>query len=185
MKNRKSILVVFLLVAAMLMSVGYAALTDELGITGDLKTDTTQSMAEFDADVYFFSANIVTDETGNQSVAQVLEGRDDAKIQALHFTEKDQVVKAKFVITNDPLDEFAAKIAGSSVSVSNNGGHEPIFTVTWSWQEDSIDTNDIVLKPGESQDLFVTITLKETPQEIHQAEFSVSYTATAEEVPQG
>jgi hypothetical protein len=49
MKNRKIVVVAFLLVATMLLGVGYAALTDELTITGSLKTDTTAAMSAFGA----------------------------------------------------------------------------------------------------------------------------------------
>lgn len=182
MKNRKFVVAAFLLAAAMLLGVGYAALTDELSIVGTLKTDTTEAMGEFDADVYFSGTSIVRDDTKNQAVSQILDGRDDAKIEALHFTAKDQVVKAKFTISNDSANEFAASIKGSQVVVTNNAqDHNPIFDVVWSWNEDTVDTGDIELAPGASQDLWVTITLKETPQEIHNAEFSISYTATAVE----
>ena len=56
MKNRKSIVVAFLLVAVMLLGVGYAALTDILDITGS--ADINQSAAEeaFNEDVYFTGA---------------------------------------------------------------------------------------------------------------------------------
>ena len=183
MKNRKTVVVAFLLVAVMLLGVGYAALTDTLTITGSLKTDTTVAMEEFDADVYFSATSIVTDDTGNKAVSQILDGRDDAKIEALHFTEKDQVVKAKFTITNLAENEFDAMIEGSSITVTNNADdHDPIFEVVWSWAENSVDTSDVEIAHGESKDLWVTITLTETPQEVHNAEFNVSFTATAIEV---
>lgn len=183
MKRRKSVVVVFLLAAAMMLSVGYAALTDTLTIDGDLQTDTTVAMDEFDDDVYFSGTSIVQDDTGNKAVSQILDGRDDAKIEALHFTVADQVVKAKFTITNDQANEFAASIVGSDITVTNgDAGHNPIFSATWSWAVDSIDHTTAVLQPNESKDLWVTITLLETPQEIHEATFSVSYTATAVEV---
>lgn len=186
MKNRNTVVVVFLLVAVMLLGVGYAALTDTLTITGNLKTDTTVAMDEFNTDVYFSAASIVQDDTGTQSVAQILEGRDDGKIEALHFTTADQVVVAKYTITNEQANEFAASIKGSDVTITNNAhDHAPIFSAVWSWSADAVDHNDVVLQPGESQDLYITITLLETPQEIHEAEFSVSYVATAVDAEQG
>lgn len=183
MKNRKIVVTAFLLVAVMLLGVGYAALTDTLTITGDLKTDTTVAMDEFDADVYFSGTSIVRDDTGNKAVSQILDGRDDAKIEALHFTEKDQVVEAQFTITNLDTNEFAALIEGVEVTVGNNADdHDPIFSVVWSWEQGLENNNDVTLQPGESHNLWVTITLNETPQEIHEATFSVTYTATAVEV---
>jgi hypothetical protein len=63
MKNRKTVVMAFLLVAVMLLSVGYAALTDVLDITGS--ADVNQSAAEeaFNEDIYFSAA--VANQTGN------------------------------------------------------------------------------------------------------------------------
>lgn len=63
MKNRKTIVVAFLLSAVMLMSVGYAALTDVLDITGS--ADVNQAAAEdsFNEDIKFTGA--LANETGN------------------------------------------------------------------------------------------------------------------------
>ena len=182
MKNRKIVVVAFMLIATMLLGVGYAALTDTLSIAGTLKTDITVAMDEFDSYVYFSGTSIVTDDTGNKAVSQILDGRDDAKIEALHFTAKDQVVKAMFTITNHADNEFSALITGGNIIITNNADdHDPIFTTGWSWEENTVDTADVTLAPGESKNFWVTITLNETPQEIHNAEFTVSYTATAVE----
>ena len=63
MRNKKIILVAFILCAAMVIGVGYAALTDILDITGS--ADVNQSAAEeaFNEDIYFSAA--VANETGN------------------------------------------------------------------------------------------------------------------------
>ena len=190
MKRRKSVVVVFLLAAAMMLSVGYATLTDKLSITGGLETDPTTAMNDFDADVYFSGTSIVQDDTGNKAVSQILDGGDDAKIEALHFTVKDQVVKAKFTIANDSVD-FAASIEVNAatgededrdgISVENNAEHDPIFSVEWSWEEEGSNHDTAEIQPGKTKDLWVTITLDETPQENHEATFTVSYTATAVE----
>ena len=56
MKNRKTVVVAFLLCAVLLLGVGYAALSDTLDITGS--ADVNQSAAEeaFNEDVYFSAA---------------------------------------------------------------------------------------------------------------------------------
>lgn len=174
MKNRKIVIVAFLLVAMMLLGVGYAALTDELTITGELQADTSVSQGEFDADIYFSAAAIVTDGTGNNAVAQILDGRDDAKVVATHFTTAGQEIVAKFTITNDS-PEFASILTPSTLVVTNEAAHDPVFTVTWSWSDRETDTGDYTLMPGESKDLWVTITLDETPTEIHKATFKVTF----------
>lgn len=177
MKNRKTIITAFLLVACMLIGVGYAALTDTLTITGDLKADTSVSQTDFEDDVYFSATSVVTDDTGNKAASQILEGRDDAKITAQHFTAKNQIVKVMYTIKNDSTD-FAAAITPSAntVTVENaDPSHNPIFKVEWSWDENSVVTGAAEIAAGASKNLWVTITLTETPIEAHTATFTVTY----------
>ena len=181
MKNRKVVVIAFLVVAAMLMGIGYAALTDTLTITGDLKADTSVSQPEFDADIYFSSTSIVSDDTGNMAASQILEGRDDAKITAQHFTTAGQKVKVKFTIANDST-EFAARLTPTALNVTNGtegteNEHEAIFDVVWSWNENSVDQSTFDLQPGTSKDLWVTIELSVTPTEEHTANFNVQFNA--------
>ena len=181
MKNRKTVVVAFLLVAAMLLGVGYATLTDTLTITGDLGAGTSVSQTEFDTDVYFSSTNVVTDDTGNQAASQILEGRDDAKITANHFTVKDQKVVVKYVIANDST-EFDALIDPTvqQVIVDNGADHDPVFSVVWEWDElGSNDTAEATIAAGGTKDLYVTITLIETPTDDHTGTFEITYNATA------
>ena len=182
MKNRRTVVVAFLVAAVMLLGIGYAALTDTLTINGDLKSDPSASQNEFDGDIYFSATSIVQDDTGNQAASQILEGRDDAKIEAKHFSEEGQVVKVKFTITNDAENDFAAIITPNALTLTNGSegtdhAHKPIFSATWSWNESAEDTASYTLQPGESKDLWVTITVIERPTDAHTATFSVSFGA--------
>ena len=53
MKNRKRIVVAFMLVAVMLMGVGYAAVTNVLDIQGSVSVSATDAEKEFNEDIYF------------------------------------------------------------------------------------------------------------------------------------
>ena len=186
MKNRRTVVVAFLLVAVMLLGVGYAALTDTLTITGDLKSDPSASQTEFDGDIYFSATSIVRDDTGNQAASQILEGRDDAKIMAQHFSEEGQVVIVKFVITNDAENDFAAIVTPQALVLTNGSdgtdhAHDPIFSAVWSWSQTATEQSAVTLQPGESKDLFVTITVIERPTDAHTATFSVSYSVVETE----
>ena len=85
MKNRKSVIVAFLLVAVMLLGVGYAALTDVLDITGT--ADVNQSAAEesFNEDIFFSAA--VANESGNTASVNA-DNNDKASFTAntAHYT---------------------------------------------------------------------------------------------------
>ena len=184
MKNRKIVVAAFLLCAVMLLGVGYAALTDTLTINGQLKADNSKSEQDFDLDIYFARESmIVHDDSDNQAALQVADGRDDATIIAQHFTVKDQVVKVKMVIQNDS-PEFDALITTEDIDVivtPGTEGHDAVFDTTWSWAEDAVDQDDkTVPKNGGQLNLWVTITLKETPvDDTHTAEFTITFTATA------
>ena len=56
MKNRKTIIVAFLLVAALCLGIGYAALTDELSVKGVANVESVAAQTAFDVDVYFDSS---------------------------------------------------------------------------------------------------------------------------------
>ena len=186
MKNRKIVVVAFMLIAVLLMSVGFAELTDVLILDGTAKADTSVSATEFEDDVYFLSTSIVTDDTGNKAASQIKEGRDDATITADHFTTKGQVVKVKFTIANDSPD-FASKITlttniDGNVVVENDADHDPVFTVTWSWAEDTVTGGETTIGINSTKDLWVTIVLNETPIEAHSVSFNITFNAEAVEV---
>ena len=185
MKNRKIVVVAFMLIAVLLMSVGFAELTDVLTIDGTAKADTTVSATEFEDDVYFSATSIIIDGTGNKAASQIKEGRDDATITADHFTTKGQVVKVKFTIANDSIDfdamlSLTANIDGN-VALENNAEHDPVFTVTWSWAEDTVTGGATTIAASSSKDVWVTITLNETPIEAHSVSFNITYNVEAVE----
>lgn len=191
MKNRKIAVVAFLLISVMLLGVGYAELTDALEINGTVKADTSVSQTDFDDDVYFSNTSVVTDGTGNKAASQILEGRDSATITANHFTTKNQIVRVKFTIQNDSTDFNAvvtpdAAINTGNVSVDNGGtDHDPIFTVSWAWNEEGTDRETpATIAAGQSKDLWVTIVLNETPIEEHEASFTVKFGVEAVEPEQ-
>ena len=70
MKNRKFVVVAFLLVAVMLLGVGYAALTDTLIIIGNAHIDLDTANKTFDEKVYFSAAE-ATSTTGTGAAADV------------------------------------------------------------------------------------------------------------------
>ena len=53
MKNRRTVVVAFLLVAVMLLGIGYASLTDTLTIIGNAHIDLDTTNKTFDEKVYF------------------------------------------------------------------------------------------------------------------------------------
>ncbi len=56
MRNRKFALVVFFLIAALTLGIGYAALTDTLTIIGNAHIDMDAAAGQFEEKVYFAAA---------------------------------------------------------------------------------------------------------------------------------
>ena len=63
MKRRRTLITSLLLVAALALGIGYAALTDVLDINGTAKVEESAAEDAFNADVYFSAA--VANQAGN------------------------------------------------------------------------------------------------------------------------
>jgi hypothetical protein len=111
MKNRKFVVVAFLLVAVLLLGVGYAALSDTLDITGS--ADVNQSAAEeaFNEDVYFSAA--VANEDGNTASING-DNNDKASFTATGFT-RNQTTKFCFYANAHSVRHFNDLLRQSKV----------------------------------------------------------------------
>ena len=191
MKNRKIIVIAFVLAAVMLMGVGYAVLTDTLKFGGVLGADHTVAQNTFDGDIYFSSGSIVNDTAGHKAIISYEDDRDTAIITATNFTAKEQQVVVLLTIDNIH-QEFDAYVTPSAdvISVNPTGeaaqeeGHGVVFSATWHWTDSTGTTNDgtdarLINKIDGKAYILVTITLNETPTAAHQAEFEITLTATA------
>ncbi len=126
MRNRNTVVVAFLLVAVMILAVGYAALTDVFTISGTANVLTNQSSAVFDAKIYFLSAQYPTKEAGTTTgtsgildAASVGSDPDQASFTVNSLALKDEYAIFTFVIKNE--SEFAATIAITQEPSSNSG----------------------------------------------------------------
>ena len=149
MKNRRTLVVAFLLVAVMMLGVGYAALTDVLDITGS--ADVNQSAAEeaFNTDIYFTAA--VANEEGNTASVNA-DNNDKASFTANTLKGKGDKATFTYTITND--GDLDAEVTPRISSNTNT----QYFNVYSDWQGQAK-----VLKAGETVTYTVTIELIETP----------------------
>ena len=105
MRNRKRIIVSFMIIACMLMAVGFAALTDTLNLNGDAEIDFSSANNGFDADVYF-SAATATENGDNAYV--ISENPDKAEFEVRSLNTKGDTAKFTFTIQND--NDFTAYV---------------------------------------------------------------------------
>lgn len=186
MKNRKIIVIAFMLAAVMLIGVGYAELTDSLAIKGNLGADVSIAEAEFDGDVYFGTPEIKRDDTGHKATITFEDENDTAIIACAAFTTAGNTVQVLLPIYNDHV-EFDALVTPDVTNIVIDNGeadHDPVFSATWEWSDVSgtatgtHGAKTISKKAGDVSGveyILVTITLLETPTEAHSATFTVNF----------
>jgi len=135
MKNRKRVIVAFVMVAALCLGIGYAALNDTLYATGNLAVNKGEAQEDFKEDVYFTGDYTVADKAGQPisngvtvTIAADSQGdtADQLKITVnagVLQVKGDQVV-IKATMQNDSL-EYKALVTPQTATTSNS-----IFSVT-------------------------------------------------------
>ena len=186
MKNRKTVVVAFLLVAALLLGVGYAELTDTLHIAGTAGADTSVAASEFNQDVHFgqMAAGDYNFEKVDVSITSDGDGdtNDKAVIVAEKFTVANEQQKITLTIVNTSTEFDAQVTISTSVNVpvtptGTGEAHEPIFEAAWEWKDGTTGAKTIAA--GGNAKIVVTITMTETPTEAHQATFAIDLDAVA------
>lgn len=162
MKNRKTVVVAFLLVAVMLLGVGYAALTDILTINGSAEVSQTAAEDAFNEDIYFSDA--VAHEADNEAS---VDDTDNDKASFAANTLKGKGDKATFTFTI----ENAGDVDATVTPVLTSKDQVDYFTVTHDWEaaED--------LAAGEAITYTITVELSKTPTETISGSFEVELNA--------
>ncbi len=188
MKNRKVIVTAFLLVAVMLLGVGYAAVSDTLNFGGDATITDSQAQHEFDVDVrieavsetnggYF---NYVSDgpeiNLEDDLVVDIMGSGDNVQdvvdFQIFSLTDAGQSQVIWFKVVNDSAHD--ATLHGSTIT--ENGTHDYFDSEYVIYAADGSTVTDTLPAGGEVL-VKLTITLKGTPSDTYQGNFSFVITA--------
>ena len=158
-KNRRIAIISFVLVAILLLGIGFAQLTDVLTIGG---SDNSQEV--FDGDVYF--SNAVA------NVERVTASIDATDKDKATMTVKDYVLKE---VGDEAIATFTVKSESDlpvylKPSVSNDNA--TYFNVYTTW-----DTTK-TLEPGQTVDITVTVKLIKTAVADQQMKFTVTLDAS-------
>ena len=178
MKNRKRIVVLFLLVAIMLIGVGYAALTDTLTIIGNAHIDIAQAETTFDSKVYFSDAQ-ATSTTGTGTTADVASfTADDATFTANKLAVLGEKSVFTFTIKNDSNVKAIISVAATKLSGAANpsNSNEEKFTVEYTYP-DGME----IAPNGGTITVVVTVTVKNPVTSATSATFGIELTATSAE----
>ena len=168
MKNRRNLIVAFLLCACLIVGIGYAALTDTLDINGT--ADVNQSAAEeaFNEDIYFSAA--VANQEGNTASVN---GDNNDKASFTANTLKGKGDKATFTFTIKNNGDIDAKITPKLNDAQGNTLPE-YFTITSDWDGATKD-----LKAGTELNYTITVELTQTPTETISGSFLVEFKAVS------
>ena len=168
MKNRRNVVVAFMLVAVMLLGVGYAALTDTLDINGTV--DVNQSAAEeaFNEDIFFSAA--VANEAGNTASVNA-DNNDKASFTINTFKGKDDVATFTFTIKNNgDVDANVTPKLNASLGNTN----PEYFSIESDW-----DGATKTLAAGGEITYTLTVTMLKTPTETISGSFLVELVAVS------
>jgi len=176
MKNRKIVVVAFLLVAVLLLGVGYAALTDQLTIIGNAHVDVDTANKTFDQRVYFSAAE-ATSSSGTGATADVASfNTDDATFTANKLAVVEEASVFTFTITNASNVDAIISVNDTKLSGDDNPSNSNTdkFTVAYTYPNGME-----VAKNGGTITVVVTVTLKEPVTSATSATFGIELTATS------
>lgn len=176
MKNRKFIVVAFLLVAVMLLGVGYAALTDTLTIIGNAHIDIDTANKTFDDKVYF-SDSAASSSTGTGTGTDVASHTaDDATFTVHKLATVGQKSVFTFTIKNDSNVDALISVNPTKLSGDGNpsNSNSDKFTVEYSYPDGMT-----IAKNGGTIKVVVTVTVREPVTSATSATFGIELTATS------
>ncbi len=171
MKNKRFIIFAFLIVSALIVGVGYAALTDIFIMDGNAVIKQEVQNAAFDEDIYISDAKF-TETTGTSGVADTA-AKDTVNNDKASFTVKSlalvgETAKFTFTIKND--SDFDATIANTVCTVDDTTH----FRVT------AVVPTDNICEKGTTLDVIVTVELITAVTSETTANITVNYTATVD-----
>ena len=190
MKNRKVIVTAFLLVAVMILGVGYAAVSDTLNFGGDATISGDQAQHEFDVDVKItavsedmadwkaYSSAGAEINRENDLVVDIMGSGDNEQdvvdFQIFSLADAGQSKTIWFKVENDSAHD--ATLHGSDIT--ENGTHDYFNSYYEIYTADGSATTEVLPADGEVL-VKLVITVKATPTELYQGNFSFVITAEA------
>ena len=165
MKKKRTFITLAVLIAVLVLGVGYAAVTKDLVITGTLNAtvDNTKFV------VAFTKADKAVNLTGTPSASGLAAS---FVVDGSKMTTKGATASVEFTITNNTTTDVNLSAELSDAVIDQIDGSKFIVTAS--------DLSGETLAPGASTTTTVTVALKETPIEaISNETVTVTYTATA------
>ena len=161
MRNRRNVIIAFLLVAVLCLGVGYAVITDTLNITANVDLNTANDgplNEEFDTDVYFVNPAVKADATTNTLAEGDVTLALSTDKDTLTITVSEAVftkVTDTLVVTVDVKNDSTVQNADIEIGTEDNN----LFTLT----AVGADNKTVVTKGGVLT-FTLTLTLDQLPE---------------------
>lgn len=158
MKNRRITIVAFLLLAALTLGIGYAAVTTQLFIDGSATVTQEEANNEFNEDIYFsgvkngseYVASIGKDAGLGYTASITPSNNDKATFTIENMGNPGESVTITYRVKNDSA--FKANITVNAASTTHT--HGEIFEVACSAE------SGVIVEAGKEADVTVTVTRK-------------------------
>ena len=171
MKSKKTILGIVLLIAILLLGVGYAAIT---GVTLNIN-GTANATANTDNFIVKFTSATAGDKCTAEVSSSDQNGR-TATMNVSGLQTANDTATATFVVTNESPDLNAVLAVKTKTMTDTGTGDADYFDV-----EATIADNASSMAPSATRTVTVTVTLNKTIVEDKTATINVQLTATPEE----
>ena len=187
MKNRRIIVIAFMLCAVMLLGVGYAAVSDALDISGTAEINSGNVQSAFDTNVRF-SAAVANNYTAgtNPDKAWVSSEDDDlAHFASYNLAEVGNLTTFTFTILNESdLEVSVMPVLTYAGDAAAQATAQEYFDVYSDWKVDG-EVKPKTIAAGGEETYTVTIKLKKTPAladgSLLSSTFNIKLTATSVE----
>ena len=179
MKNRRTVLLAFLLIACLCIGIGYAYVATDLVVKGTATTAVAVIDVEF-SDAEVTGASSASGDSAHEAAivsASTVGAPGDTTISftAAGLTYDNDEVTATFTITN--YNEYAVKIADPTVSALVN--FEPTIGGWGDGDSNTYDANVLTLEAGASEVFTVTVKLTAPSADKLNETFTVTFKASA------
>ena len=178
MKNRRTVIVAFLLCAIMVMGVGFAAVTGTLSITGHLKSDKQNFK------VYITAAQVKGTLPDGTSVTFDGEGSSlsgktlkDTEFTISGLKETSQTVTVQYTITN--TNAFTMYITPNLLTVNSDGSTSEFDSSTALFNVTASETL-LTIDAGNTATYEITVSLKAASAAAQTADIQVHFSATSD-----
>ncbi len=188
MKNRKTVVVSFLLIAVLLMGIGYAAVSDTLNFDGSAKISGDETQSQFDLDVRItavaredkqwvsYAPGGVVEIEASDLIVNIIDDtaddvQDSAKFQIMGLADAGDQQVIWFKIENE--SSHAATLTRFDITETGTGDFFGSDYVIY----DATGTNVVTEIPAKDGDVNgcvlvkLTVTLNSTPAEAYEAGF--------------